>query len=103
MLSASGDHGSSSCATNGITRRSPNYPSTSPWVTGVGGTEFTLDSENRLVTETVWNDLPLGAPEAGGGGPSTYFRRPAWQRAPGVSGRMRISPDVSFLGDPVPG
>ena len=103
VLSAAGDHGSSSCAADGINRRSPNYPSTSPWIISVGGTEFTLDAENRLVTETVWNDLPLGAPEAGGGGPSTVFGRPAWQRAPGVSGRMRISPDVSFLGDPVPG
>lgn len=103
VLSASGDHGSSSCAPDGIKRRSPNYPSTSPWVTGVGGTEFTLDSENRLATETVWNDLPLGVAEAGGGGPSTAFGRPLWQRAPGVAGKARISPDVSFLGDPVPG
>jgi kumamolisin len=103
MLSASGDHGSSSCAADGIKRRSPNYPSTSPWVTGVGGTEFTLDSQNRLATQTVWNDLPLGVAEAGGGGPSTVFDRPLWQRAPGVSGKARISPDVSFLGDPVPG
>jgi subtilase family serine protease len=51
----------------------------------------------------VWNDLPLGSPGAGGGGPSLVFRRPVWQRAPGVSGRARISPDVSFLSDPVPG
>jgi hypothetical protein len=49
------------------------------------------------------NDLPLGVAEAGGGGPSTVFERPLWQRAPGVSGKARISPDVSFLGDPVPG
>jgi hypothetical protein len=103
MLSASGDHGSSSCAADGIKRRSPNYPATSPWMIGVGGTEFTLGSGNGLRTETVWNDLPLGVPEAGGGGPSTIFKRPVWQRAPGVSGQARISPDVSFLGDPVPG
>ena len=103
VLSASGDHGSSSCAPDGIDRRSPNYPSTSPWVTGVGGTEFTLDAQNRLNTQTVWNDRPLGVLAAGGGGPSTVFERPLWQRAPGTAGKMRISPDVSFLGDPVPG
>jgi subtilase family serine protease len=56
-----------------------------------------------MARETVWNDLPLGVAEAGGGGPSTVFGRPLWQRAPGVSGKARISPDVSFLGDPVPG
>jgi kumamolisin len=103
LLSASGDHGSSSCAADGIDRRSPNYPATSPWMTGVGGTEFTLDAKNRLVTETVWNDLPLGSPGAGGGGPSLVFKRPVWQRAPGVVGSARVSPDVSFLADPVPG
>ena len=103
MLSAAGDYGSSSCAGDGIKRRSPNYPATSPWMTGVGGTELTLRPDNRIATETVWNNVPLGVRDAGGGGPSSVFRRPVWQRAPGVSGKARISPDVSFLADIVPG
>jgi Pro-kumamolisin, activation domain len=62
MVSAAGDHGSSSCAADGINRRNPNYPATSPWMTGVGGTEFRLGPGNRMLSQTVWNDLPLGSP-----------------------------------------
>jgi subtilase family serine protease len=51
MVSAAGDHGSSSCAADGINRRNPNYPATSPWMTGVGGTEFRLGHGNRMVSQ----------------------------------------------------
>jgi kumamolisin len=102
VLSAAGDHGSSDCAPQS-TRRAVDYPGSSPWVTSVGGTSITLDPANRIVTERVWNDAPFGTLSAGAGGASVVFRRPSWQRAPGVSGAARSVPDVSFMGDLAPG
>ena len=71
---AAGDSGSTGCA-----RRQPtwgadgkptygsgggaavSYPSSSPWVTAVGGTNLQLDdTDNSIVTAGVWNDTNLG-------------------------------------------
>ena len=86
-----------------------NFPASSPWVTGVGGTNFTLTAANTIVPggEVVWNDgtLRFGQPDsigAGGGGLSTLFGRPSYQSA-AVSGRWRAVPDVSMLADISPG
>jgi subtilase family serine protease len=104
VVSGSGDDGSSDCAqTTGDRGRAVDYPGTSRWVTSVGGTAIELNAANRLVAESVWNDRPYGTLLAGGGGASELFRRPAWQRAPGVSGRARLVPDVSFMADLAPG
>jgi subtilase family serine protease len=104
VVSSSGDDGSSGCRNAG--RRGPwvTFPSTSPYVTSVGGTSFTLDRANRIRREVVWNDAPFGVPAAGGGGLSRLIARPAYQRGPGVPrGRRRAVPDVSFYADAVPG
>ncbi|MDW5594906.1 S53 family peptidase [Conexibacter stalactiti] len=77
-------------------------PSTSPFVTAVGGTNITLDSANRLRSQQVWNNAPAGL-SGGGGGISVLFESPWWQG--GQQGGMggRVVPDIAALGDPYPG
>ncbi len=67
----------------------PLFPASSPDVVAVGGTSLTL-SGNRRATETVWNGngpsdvtgVSRGEPEgASGGGCSSLYGAPAWQRA----------------------
>jgi subtilase family serine protease len=104
VVSSSGDDGSSGCRNAG--RRGPwaSFPSTSPYVTSVGGTSFSLDRANRIRREVVWNDAPFGVPSAGGGGLSRLVARPAYQRGPGVPrGRRRAVPDIAFYADALPG
>lgn len=80
------------------------YPSSSPWVTSVGGTVFTLAADNRIVDETTWNDFPA-VPEGGaaGGGFGRFPGRPPFQRGLGPWGDHRGYPDVALLSDPYPG
>jgi subtilase family serine protease len=79
-------------------------PSTSPYVTSVGGTSLTLNRANRVRRQVVWNDAPLGAEVASGGGRSRLVPRPAYQRGRGVPpGVRRAVPDVAFYADAVPG
>ncbi len=59
-----------------------DYPAASPHVVAVGGTRLGF-SEDAWKEETVWNDDPRGGEEnygAGGGGCSTQFSAPEWQR-----------------------
>jgi kumamolisin len=94
-LASSGDLGSDACANGQL---GVDYPASSPWVTGVGGTSFELDSANQLTEQLVWNEGGL----AGGGGLSRLFTRPAYQD--GVDpGDGRAVPDVSMLADTFPG
>ena len=79
-----------------------NYPASSPWVTGVGGTNVVLDSANRIARQVVWNDTSLQPGAAGGGGFSVLFDRPSYQKGI-VSRNARGVPDVSMLADIVPG
>ena len=107
VISASGDDGSTACtgdrSPDGLPLRlkAVSFPASSPWVTGVGGTNIKLTRANRIAGQVVWNDSP-GLPEAGGGGYSRLFQRPAYQRA-AISSRHRVVPDVSMLADPYPG
>jgi subtilase family serine protease len=103
ILSASGDSGSSACIgpDGPIAEKAINYPASSWWVTGVGGTNATLSSANALLTQVAWNDAPnsLGA---GGGGLSLLFKRPGYQKS-FVPQNVRGVPDVSMLADVAPG
>ena len=105
-VASAGDTGSTGCTlgdnTNALALTAVQYPASSPHVTGVGGTNLELDARNRIVDEIVWNDLPMQF-AGGSGGYSLIFRRPAWQRGPGVGGYERIVPDVAMLADYVPG
>lgn len=107
VLAASGDSGSTGCLT---TKGAPldtlgvDFPASSPWVTGVGGTNLTLSTANTMAdpaaNQVVWNDEPTLA-GAGGGGTS-LFPRPSYQNGFQSSSRRQV-PDVSMLADPLPG
>ncbi|HEX6110291.1 MAG TPA: S53 family peptidase [Ktedonobacteraceae bacterium] len=109
ILVAAGDSGSASCfqLLGGGFDFSLNAddPAAQPYVTGVGGTNLTLKSDNSYRSETVWNGGFFGG--AGGGGLSQFWKRPSWQTGPGVqnqySNGMRETPDVSLDADPATG
>ena len=135
IVVASGDQGSTACSgdTHLSTQQQEavavNYPASSAYATGLGGTEIdstnqayitagqgywaakgssdTVSSALKYIPEVVWNDDSTGNPlSATGGGVSTLVRRPAWQSGvPGIaSGTMRLVPDVALYSSPgVPG
>lgn len=134
VVSASGDSGSTDCFVgNNITNPSlsvqetlaVDYPASSPYVTGIGGTEISTSSSSyvtpgddywesasgsdvitsakKYIPEMVWNEDAAGCGTAdclssGGGGASTLFTKPSWQT--GVTGiptaNNRYVPDISL-------
>jgi subtilase family serine protease len=70
-----------------------SYPSSSPYVTAVGGTTLTRSSGARGWTETAWSGT--------GGGCSKYEPKPAWQTDPGCA--KRTVADVAAVADPATG
>ena len=114
VLTASGDSGAADVNGAGRYFAHPvtSWPDSDPLVTGVGGTELTLDSAGRRITpDVVWNDTYNAAvnvffsgntipqPDAGGGGLSIFFARPAYQDGVrGVVGNRRGVPDISMSG-----
>ena len=104
VLASSGDNGSADCETPSnapADALAVNYPASSWWVTGVGGTNLSLNADNTIATQPVWNDEDL-APAGGGGGSSVLFQRPPYQNGI-VAGNHRAVPDVSMLADLLPG
>jgi kumamolisin len=104
---ASGDDGSSDQGSNGA---HADFPASSPWVLGVGGTNLkaTQGANPQISSETVWNELPNSG--AGGGGVSSVFPLPAYQNAAGVPPSAnpphsigRGVPDVAAVADPYTG
>jgi subtilase family serine protease len=102
VVNSSGDTGSSCNAADpadrSLARLSVQYPTSSPYVTGVGGTLFGLNA-NTIKGQEVWNDLPLGVGLASGGGQSSVFARPWYQEGLGLTGNGRLMPDVAMEGD----
>ncbi|GAA2745931.1 protease pro-enzyme activation domain-containing protein [Kitasatospora cinereorecta] len=96
IFSASGDDGSRDCtrSTSGSGVKAVDFPASSPYNTGVGGTNLKL-SGNTYSSESAWSTA--------GGGVSTQFAKPSWQTGTGVSGTMRTVPDVSSDADPASG
>jgi kumamolisin len=104
-LASSGDDGSADCVDQDgepVHHLAVNYPASSWWVTGVGGTNFTLNPANQITGQVVWNDNSVQPGSAGGGGQSARFGRPSYQDG-ATKSRARVVPDVSMLGDIVPG
>jgi hypothetical protein len=123
LVAAAGDTGPAGCegglstiaATTGL---AVNWPSSLPYVTGLGGTEFHEGSGVYWIADTNGVDVPLSAlsyiPEmawndtsspsntqhellAGGGGASAYFSKPSWQTGTGVpNDAARDVPDLSL-------
>lgn len=96
---------------------SPQTPSSFTSVVAVGGTTLNLDNTGARANESVWNNngpddvignysnLSLGA---SGGGCSTLYAAPTWQRAvAGYAatgcGTKRLAGDISALADPFTG
>lgn len=105
FLASSGDQGSADCtgiSGQPVPRLAVNYPASSWWATGVGGTNFALNSSNQIVGQLVWNDTSIQPGSAGGGGASQLFGRPPYQRGT-VGADRRAVPDVSMLADIIPG
>ena len=99
MLAASGDGGSSDCSQ--FQENPPlegrlhavQYPASSPWITGVGGTRLVLGEGNQRVEEVVWNDTPWTTAMGGTGGPSLGAR--PWYQKPVTAQDRRLVPDVA--------
>ena len=83
FLVASGDNGSSEIS----------YPATDPYVISVGGTSLNLNYSSGLISsESGWS--------GSGGGSSTLFSKPTWQRTVLSSTGNRMFPDVSLNSNP---
>ena len=105
---AAGDNGSTDGVSDG--QQHVDFPASSPYALGCGGTKLLADPATGTVTsEVVWNEL--SAKEgAGGGGVSDQFALPSWQadagvpaRAAGGSAGGRGVPDVAGNADPTTG
>ena len=125
IVTPSGDTGAADCdsgaqATQGL---AVDFPSSMPYVTAAGGSEFTGDAASNppcsatpywaagqclpqdpgatarsYIPEMVWNDTSTdGTLSAGGGGLSTIFAEPSWQVGlSAITNGKRGVPDLSF-------
>ncbi len=116
IVAASGDTGAADCdekeASSAGLGLAVDFPASSPYVIGAGGTEFNEngvkfwrpndiangDSALSYIPELAWNDTYLdGGLSASGGGASILFSKPYWQQGPGVpSDGVRDVPDVAL-------
>ena len=74
-----------------------------PEMVDVGGTTLSTDARGAWQAEQAWFDVPLS--QGTGGGVSSLFDRPDWQRAvlPDKSPNRRLTPDVAAVADPFTG
>jgi hypothetical protein len=123
IVAAAGDTGPAGCeaglsTTAATTGLAVSWPSSLPYVTGLGGAEFHEGSGVYWTADTSGVDVPLSAlsyiPEmawndtsspsntqheliSGGGGASAYFSKPSWQTGTGVpNDTARDVPDLSL-------
>jgi subtilase family serine protease len=103
--------------------READFPATSTGVTAVGGTTLEVNKAGKATRQTYWGTekTPMlngkwdyadkSFSGAGGGGVSTSYAEPAWQKAivptseatyGGVSAG-RVEPDLSMIADPTTG
>lgn len=102
FFASSGDSGSF-CAvapTNGVPAGAPlvEYPASSPYVIGVGGTTLLTNANGNYNTEISW--------DAGGGGVSQFEGSPFWQAAAVKTlgtANLRGVPDIAMDADPETG
>jgi subtilase family serine protease len=129
VLAAAGDSGATDCdsgpsATEGLT---VDFPASSPYVTGMGGTQFNGDAEATgsgstwaatqywagtsgsdvvssalsYIPEAAWNDENAAAGYSfggSGGGPSAFFGKPVWQVGTLADGARDV-PDIALDAD----
>jgi subtilase family serine protease len=98
---------------------SVDFPASSPFATGIGGTSLFLNPDNTMAFQTGWGNnltriadilpgstpvdppLHLGFQGGAGGGSSLTFAKPDFQSA--LPGSVRLVPDISMLADPFTG
>ncbi len=115
-LASSGDNGAATCDAGSSFGQAAKGPTTSlpasiPEITAVGGTQFAPDSAGywsstngpnggsalSYIPEVSWN---LGFNGTTGGGPSSLYTKPYWQKGPGVpDDGARDTPDISLSAD----
>jgi Pro-kumamolisin, activation domain/Subtilase family len=100
VVVAAGDDGDRDCP--GKSGRAVNALAASPHAIAVGGTAISLDTDaagnaTALAAEQAWNDVT----GAGGGGISTLFGLPPFQKAAGLTGEGRLLPDLALAASPV--
>ena len=121
IVGPAGDTGATDCdegplATQGL---AVDFPASSPYVTGMGGTQYNEGSTNywlaadstiggtsivasadysaeSYIPEAVWNDAYVGDFGGGGGGQSVFFTKPYWQVGTGVNDASRDVPDLAL-------
>jgi kumamolisin len=94
---ASGDNGSSDDP-NATSPAQVDFPASSPFALGCGGTELTV-SGTTISSEVVWNE-PTGG--ASGGGVSRIFGLPDYQTSAGVPNAVDPAGPVGPVGRGVP-
>ena len=99
FFASTGDTGSSCAvaATNGVPGSGPadtEYPASSTYAIGVGGTTLVTDASDTYQNEIAWN--------AGGGGISPVENSGSWQNGvvPSATAGARGLPDIAFDADP---
>lgn len=114
---SSGDFGDETVRTGFL---SVDYPASSTFATGIGGTSLAIDAGANRVFETGWGNnqtriaktqgegggpydppVHLGFVFGAGGGSSLTFPKPAFQSS--LAGTTRQVPDISMLADPFTG
>lgn len=101
-----------------------SYPASSNYATGVGGTSLFLNKNKSMAFQTGWGNnltwianapdasgysVPIVPPDnsaadglgfqwGAGGGRSSVYRKPDFQRS--LPGQFRLVPDISYLADP---
>jgi kumamolisin len=84
-----------------------SFPASDPWAVSVGGTELSVDDQSKRTDEVAWSHFPdvlhCNNSWGTGGGNSSLFHRPNWQKANGVnnhySQNARQVPDLSAVAD----
>ena len=93
ICTATGDNGSSS-GIGAVTAKNVDFPSSSPYVTAVGGTTLTTPAPfagyAAGTVETAWS--------SGGGAVSATFAKPSYQSA--LPSSFRSVPDIALVADP---
>jgi kumamolisin len=94
ICAASGDSG----ANDSTPSPHVDFPASSPYVLGCGGTTLQTNANNTSITsETVWNNNPTAS--ATGGGYSGFFTKPTYQNNV-ITNNFRGVPDISGDANP---
>lgn len=81
-------------ASSGDSGAGVNYPASSPFVVGIGGTSLSLDATANVSLETAWS--------GSGGGLSLFEPMPSYQTGWFISTQRGV-PDVAYNADPTTG